>query len=176
MASTASVFAPAPEPPTELGRYRVFAPTAGLRVSPLFLGAMSIGSQWGGVLGSMTEEESFKLLDEFVALGGNAIDTANSYHNEESEIILGKWMAARQNRDQIVLATKYTTDYRSYAAGKGKVPNTCGNHRKSLHLSLRDSLNKLQTDYIDILYVPAHLLQCSYLLWDSTGCMRREQD
>ncbi len=42
-------FKPAPEPPTELGRYRVLSSTAGVRVSPLCLGAMSIGDAWSGV-------------------------------------------------------------------------------------------------------------------------------
>ena len=62
-------------------------------------------------------------------------------------------MTARQNRDQLVLATKFTTDYRSHALGKGKAPNSCGNHRRSLHMSVRDSLRKLQTDWIDVLYL-----------------------
>jgi hypothetical protein len=43
------LFAPAPEPPTELGRYRILSSTAGVRVSPLCLGAMSIGDAWAGV-------------------------------------------------------------------------------------------------------------------------------
>lgn len=148
-----SLFAPAPEPATELGRYRVLGPHAGVRVSPLFLGAMSIGTAWDGFMGALNEEDSFKLLDAFAEAGGNAIDTANNYQNEQSETILGNWMRARQNRDQIVLATKFTTDFRSYADGKGKVPNATGNSAKSLHTSVHASLRKLQTDYIDILYL-----------------------
>jgi len=64
-------FAPAPEPPTELGRLRILSKTAGIRVSPLQLGAMSIGKAWEKVLGSMDKEQSFKLLDAFVEAGGN---------------------------------------------------------------------------------------------------------
>lgn len=108
---------PAPEPPTELGRYRILSSTAGILVSPLQLGAMSIGSAWDQSMGSMDKEASFKLLDAFVEAGGNFIDTANNYQDEQSETWLGEWMAARKNRDQLVLATKFTTDYRSYELG-----------------------------------------------------------
>lgn len=104
-------------------------------------------------MGSINKEQSFKLLDAYFEAGGNFIDTANNYQNEQSEAWIGEWMASRGNRDQIVLATKYTTDYKSYALGKGRVPNANGNHKKSMHLSVRDSLKKLQTDYIDLLYV-----------------------
>ncbi|KAI1116092.1 aryl-alcohol dehydrogenase [Nemania sp. NC0429] len=148
-----SLFKPAPPPPTELGRYRVLCPTAGIRVSPLQLGAMSIGGAWSDFMGSMNKEQAFELLDAFFQKGGNFIDTSNNYQDEESERWIGEWLATRKNRDQIVLATKFTTDYRSHEAGKGKVVNSCGNHKKSLHMSLRDSLAKLQTDYIDILYL-----------------------
>jgi aryl-alcohol dehydrogenase-like predicted oxidoreductase len=104
-------------------------------------------------MGSMDKSQSFELLDTFVAAGGNFIDTANNYQNEESEIWLGEWMAARKVRDQMVIATKYTTEYRSWELGLGKTPNTCGNHKRSMFMSVRDSLKKLQTDFIDILYV-----------------------
>lgn len=148
-----TLFAPAPEPATPLGRYRILSSTAGVRVSPLQLGGMSIGDAWSGFMGSMDKEQSFKLLDAFVEAGGNFIDTANNYQNEQSEAWIGEWMAARNNRDQMVIATKFTTDYRSYALGKGKTPNSCGNHKRSMFLSVRDSLKKLQTDFIDILYL-----------------------
>jgi aryl-alcohol dehydrogenase-like predicted oxidoreductase len=147
------IFKPAPEPATPLGRYRVLSSTAGIRVSPLQLGAMSIGDTWSQFMGSMNKEQSFALLDAFVEAGGNFIDTANNYQNEQSEAWLGEWMAARKNRDQMVIATKFTTDYRSHAVGKGKAPNACGNHKRSMILSVRDSLRKLQTDFIDVLYL-----------------------
>jgi hypothetical protein len=70
-----SLFEPAPEPPTSLGRYRVLSKTAGIRVSPLQLGAMSLGKAWEGMLGSMDKKAAFELLDAFVAAGGNFIDT-----------------------------------------------------------------------------------------------------
>ena len=62
-------------------------------------------------------------------------------------------MAERKNRDLMVIATKFTTPYRNYDLGKGKTVNYCGNSKRSLALSLRDSLAKLQTDFIDILYL-----------------------
>lgn len=147
------LFRAAPEPATELGRYRILSSAASIRVSPLQLGAMSIGNAWSRFMGSMDKDASFKLLDTFVEAGGNFIDTSNNYQNEQSETWIGEWMAQRKNRDQIVLATKFTTDYRSYKLGQGKTPNSCGNHKRSLHMSVRDSLRKLQTDWIDILYV-----------------------
>jgi aryl-alcohol dehydrogenase-like predicted oxidoreductase len=146
-------FKPAPAPPTELGRMRVLSKNAGIRVSPLQLGAMSIGEAWSSVMGSMDKDASFKLLDAFAEFGGNFIDTANNYQNEESEQWIGDWMKARNNRDQMVIATKFTTAYKNYAVGPGKAVNYCGNHKRSLFMSLRDSLAKLQTDFIDILYV-----------------------
>lgn len=139
--------------PSELGRLRVLSSTASIHVSPLALGAMSIGDAWADRMGSMNKETSFELLDYFVSEGGNFIDTANNYQNEQSETWIGEWMKARGNRDQMVIATKYTTDYKGYDLGKGKATNHVGNSRRSLHMSVRDSLRKLQTDWIDILYV-----------------------
>ncbi|KAI1395817.1 Aldo/keto reductase [Hypoxylon fuscum] len=147
------LFTPAPEPETELGRYRILSPTAGIRVSPLQLGAMSLGSAWTALMGSIDKEKSFKLLDAYFEAGGNFIDTSNNYQNEESETWIGEWIKLRKNRDRLVVATKYTTDYKSHEYGKGKTVNHCGNHKRSLHMSVRDSLAKLQTDWIDILYL-----------------------
>jgi aryl-alcohol dehydrogenase-like predicted oxidoreductase len=62
-------------------------------------------------------------------------------------------MTSRKIRDQIFLATKFTTNYRSFELGKGRTVNYTGNHKKSLHLSVKDSLAKLNTDYIDLLYL-----------------------
>jgi aryl-alcohol dehydrogenase-like predicted oxidoreductase len=118
-------------------------------------------------MGSMSKEESFKLLDAFYEAGGNFIDTANNYQDEQSETWIGEWMTERKNRDQLVIATKFTTDFRSYKLGKGKAPNHCGNHRRSLHMSVRESLKKLQTDWIDILYVH---------WWDQTTSIEEVMD
>lgn len=113
-----------------LSSYRILSPTCGLRVSPLILGSMSIGQAWSSFMGSMDKELAFKLLDAYHEAGGNFIDTACSYQNEESETWIGEWMAARNNRDQMIIATKFTTDYRSYKVGKNKV--CCGNKGRYL--------------------------------------------
>ena len=71
---------PTPPPPkTGLGRYRLLSPNAGVHVSPIQLGGMSIGDKWESLgMGSMDKESSFKLLDAYFDNGGNFIDTANS--------------------------------------------------------------------------------------------------
>ncbi|CDO72110.1 hypothetical protein BN946_scf184962.g53 [Trametes cinnabarina] len=144
---------PAPPPPTKLGRYRKLAPLAGVHVSPLCLGAMSIGDKWDKYgMGAMNKETSFKLLDAFYEAGGNFIDTANGYQDESSEEFIGEWMEARGVRDQMIIATKYTTNFKRHADIAQKTHYT-GNNLKSLHLSVEASLKKLRTNYIDILYV-----------------------
>ncbi|KAF9461957.1 NADP-dependent oxidoreductase domain-containing protein [Collybia nuda] len=146
----------APNPPTKLGFYRVLSPLAGVRVSPIQLGAMTIGDKWGPYgLGSTTKESSFQLLDAYFNMGGNFIDTANNYQNQTSEEFIGEWMEARRNRDQIVLATKYSIMYKvgDDSSSIAQKVNYVGNSSKSLKLSIRDSLRKLRTDYVDILYV-----------------------
>ncbi|KAL4920711.1 putative aryl-alcohol dehydrogenase Aad14 [Aspergillus aurantiobrunneus] len=147
------VFAALQEPNTELGRYRILSSTAGVRVSPLAFGAMSLGQSWGPFMGAVDEEQAQKLLDAYTEAGGNFIDTANNYQNQESEQYLGRWMTARGNRDLLFIATKFTNNYRMYDLGTGKTVNYGGNHKKALYLSVADSLRKLQTSYIDLLYV-----------------------
>jgi aryl-alcohol dehydrogenase-like predicted oxidoreductase len=151
-----SYLQPAEPPKTHLAIYRTLSSRAGIRVSPLCLGAMSLGDAWTNVLGSVSKEESFALLDAFSSAGGNFIDTANNYQDEQSESWIGEWMESKGNRDELIIATKFTTNYKSYAT-KGmenlNPTNYGGNSNKSLHLSIRDSLQKLRTSYIDILYV-----------------------
>ena len=71
------LFKPAPQPPTELGRYRILSSTAGVRVSPLQLGAMSIGEAWKDFMGSMDKEQSFKLLDAYYEVRIHSSTTDN---------------------------------------------------------------------------------------------------
>ncbi|GJE97128.1 aryl-alcohol dehydrogenase [Phanerochaete sordida] len=147
-----AAFAPPPLPPTKLGIHRPLGPRAGIHVSPIQLGAMSIGDKWQEFgLGSMDKASSFKLLDAFYEAGGNFIDTANNYQDESSEEFLGEWMEQRGIRNEIILATKYTTNYRRGKPGQHSAH--VGNNTKSMHVSVHDSLRKLRTDYIDILYV-----------------------
>ena len=149
---------PATKPPSLLGYHRILSPTAGVRVSPLCLGTMNFGDKWKGMLGECSKETCFQILDTFYESGGNFLDTANFYQGEDSEKWVGEWMTMRNNRDEMVLATKYTMGYKMFGPAKIK-SNYQGNHTKSLRLSVDASLKKLNTDYIDLLYVH---------LWDFT--------
>ncbi|ESK93364.1 aryl-alcohol dehydrogenase [Moniliophthora roreri MCA 2997] len=134
----ANIFKPAPPPPTKLGVYRTLSSQAGVRLSPLCLGAMDIGDKWNAIMGEMDKESSIKLLDAYFDMGGNFIDTANAYQEEALEEILGEWMEDRGIRDQLFIATKV---------------NYMGNNAKSMHISVEQSLKKLRSSYIDLLYV-----------------------
>jgi aryl-alcohol dehydrogenase-like predicted oxidoreductase len=90
-------------------------------------------------------QESQRIFDAYVEAGGRTIDTANRYTEGDSERIVGELVA--HDRDAFVLSTKYTvSNDRSDA-------NASGNHRKSLRRSLEQSLRRLQTDHVDILWV-----------------------
>lgn len=143
----------APSPVSPLGRYRLLSPTASVRVSPLCLGAMNFGDAWKDYMGACDQSTVEAILDFFFDQGGNFIDTANNYQFQESEKWIGEWMKRRGVRDQMVIATKYTTNFH---AGPGHPPimaNSSGNGTKSLVTSVNASLQKLQTNYIDLLYV-----------------------
>jgi len=143
-----------PQPATKLGWHRQLARHAGVHVSPIALGAMSIGDKWADYgMGSMDKESSFKLLDAYYDAGGNFIDTANAYQDESSEEFIGEWMEKRGIRDQLVIATKYTSPFKRGADDISQKTHYTGNNVKALRLSLEASLKKLRTDYIDILYV-----------------------
>jgi aryl-alcohol dehydrogenase-like predicted oxidoreductase len=122
-------------------RYKLFG-ASGLRVSELFLGAMTFGEQ-GGVGAPLPECR--RILDAYADAGGNVIDTAINYRGGASEEILGELLEGR--RDRFVLATKYTV------SRDREDPNAAGNHRKNLRLSLETSLRRLRTDYLDIYWV-----------------------
>jgi aryl-alcohol dehydrogenase-like predicted oxidoreductase len=74
---------------------------------------------------------------------------ANNYQAEDSEKWVGEWMETRGVRDQIVLATKYTTGFRTHVPSEIQA-NFVGNNAKSMKLSVDASLKKLRTDYIDL--------------------------
>lgn len=115
---------------------------SGLRVSELALGTMTFGEDWGW---GASKEESRRQFDAFAELGGNFIDTANRYTEGTSERFVGEFIAS--DRDRFVVATKYTLFDR-----KGD-PNFSGNHRKNMMRSVRESLKRLGTDHIDLLWV-----------------------
>lgn len=116
---------------------------SGLKVSELCLGTMGFGTEggWGA-----DKETSFKILENFATAGGNFIDTANIYKFGTSEKIIGEFLL-NQDRDYFVLATKY-----SLMDNKTN-PNASGNNRKNMMRSVEESLKRLQTDFIDILYL-----------------------
>jgi aryl-alcohol dehydrogenase-like predicted oxidoreductase len=112
-----------------------------LMVSPLCLG--------GNVFGWTADEAtSFKVLDAYADAGLNFIDTADVYSTwapghkgGESEVIIGKWMKARGNRDKLVIATK---------VGSEMGPNQKGLSKSYIGSAVEASLQRLQTDYIDL--------------------------
>jgi len=123
-----------------LDHYRLLG-RSGLRVSPLSLGTMTFGMpEWGTDLA-----EARRMVNVYTDAGGNFIDTANFYAQGESERMVGELVADRRQR--MVLATKYSLTMRK------RDPNACGNQRKNMVQSVEDSLRRLQTDYIDLLYL-----------------------
>ena len=133
---------------------RITLKNTNLKVFPLCLGGNVFG--W-----SANEEESFAVLDAYVAAGGNFIDTADVYSawkdgnkGGESETIIGKWMKSRGNRDQLVIATKVGM----WDAQKGL---SAGN----IQSAIEGSLQRLQTDHIDLYY--SHLDDASTPLYET---------
>ena len=116
---------------------------SGLRVSELCLGTMTFGEDWDW---GASPEVSRRLFDAYRDAGGNFVDTANLYTNGSSERIVGELV--REDRDEIVLATKYTD-----AMGGGGAVNAAGNHRKNMVQSLEASLTRLGTDRVDLFWV-----------------------
>jgi aryl-alcohol dehydrogenase-like predicted oxidoreductase len=130
-----------------LDTYRLLG-RSGLRVSPMALGTMTFGTEWGW---GADESDARAMFDTYVERGGNFVDTANNYTAGSSERLVGRFAHGR--RDRLVISTKYTSLIRPGD------PNSGGNHRKSMRLSVESSLRRLDTDYIDLLYLH---------LWDGT--------
>ncbi|GAA4115698.1 aldo/keto reductase [Streptomyces hundungensis] len=119
---------------------RILGPSD-LRVAPLCLG--------GNVFGWTADKtQSFAVLDAYVSGGGNFIDTSDSYMNYfdgnepgQSETIIGDWLAARRNRDDVVVATKV-----------GDHPQYMGLAPSNIKAAAEESLRRLRTDHIDLYY------------------------
>jgi aryl-alcohol dehydrogenase-like predicted oxidoreductase len=120
---------------------------SGLRVSPLCLGAMTFGEEWGW---GSSVADSETIIDRYLAVGGNFIDTANGYTKGHSEKIIGDHLGrVPHRRDRVVLATKFLSNlYRGD-------PNGGGSHRKAIFAQCEQSLRRLQTDYIDLYWMHA---------------------
>ncbi len=134
------------------------------KISCACLGTMMMGTR-------INKADSYAILDDFVAKGGNFIDTANCYswwwgdansYGDESEELLGDWMEERQNRKDIFLATKFggrLVDPKKVRDEKGeiiwdKVPsNYEGSSAETIRNAIEGSLKRLKTDYIDLYYV-----------------------
>ena len=117
---------------------------SGLRVSPLALGTMTFGQEgWG-----CDAATASALLDQYFEAGGNFVDTADFYAGGASETMLGEYLAARGNRDAVVVSTKFSLNRQAD-------PNSAGNGRKAMIRSLEGSLARLGTDYIDLYFMHA---------------------
>ncbi|WP_071146211.1 aldo/keto reductase [Bacteroides ihuae] len=104
----------------------------------------------GNVFGwTLNEEQSFEILDDFVGEGFDFIDTSNSYSwwvngkGGQSETIIGNWMKSRSNRGKIIIATKVGSETKEHPLDISK---------KHILKSVDESLQRLQTDYIDLYY------------------------
>jgi aryl-alcohol dehydrogenase-like predicted oxidoreductase len=117
---------------------------SGLRVSPLALGTMTFGTEWGWGSEPAIARQVF---DGYIEQGGNFIDTADAYTNGKSEELLGHFIAERGLRERLALATKFT-----FNADPAN-PNAGGNGRKNIYRALEGSLRRLKTDYIDLYWM-----------------------
>ena len=115
--------------------YRFFG-KSGLKVSEIALGVQTFG--W-----CADENVAYAILDRFVEAGGNLLDTADSYNEGRAEQILGNWLKSRNNRDSLVINTKVF-----FPTGSG--PNDTGLTRKHIFNEIDNSLQRLNTDYIDV--------------------------
>ncbi|OKJ74251.1 aldo/keto reductase [Streptomyces sp. CB02460] len=114
---------------------------SGLQVFPLCLGGNVFG--W-----TADEDQSFAVLDAYAAAGGNFVDTADAYSHwvpgnqgGESETVIGKWLASRGNRSDVVVATKV-----------GALPGYKGLSAPTIKSAAEESLRRLGTDHIDLYY------------------------
>ena len=118
---------------------------SGLRVSPLCLGAMTFGEDFGW---GSSVDASNAMLDRYMDAGGNFIDTANMYTKGHSEKIIGDHLAKQPGkRDRMVISTKFSANH--YVGD----PNGGGSGRKSIINACEQSLRRLGTDYIDLYWL-----------------------
>ena len=136
-------------------KYRLLG-RSGLRVSDLALGTMTFSEENPWNFG-VTKEASEKIMKTYAEAGGNFLDTANNYQNGQSEKVIGEFIEG--DRDRYVIATKYSLKNLS---NKNNA-NSGGNHKKNLLRTVEASLDRLNTDYIDLLYLH---------IWDYTTSIR----
>jgi len=112
---------------------------SGLMVSTVTLGTMNFG-------GPTDDATAFRMVDSALDGGINVLDCANVYRDGKSEAVLGRALANNGKRHEVLLTTK------AYLP-TGNTPNTSGNSRHNLINSCRESLKRLQTDYVDIFFL-----------------------
>lgn len=186
--STADLFPGQSEPKSELARYRLLSPTAAVRVSPICLGAMSLGDQWTGAMaGKLDAKESEEYLDVYyeaseTSLGAvgptlikyrrevilsilpmrtrtsnRNISSENGWKSEATEMRLSLQRASKNIH--IFPVADRGSKYSSYGKNRqgerfpGIGVNFVGNAKKNLRVTVDESLKRLRTDYIDLLYV-----------------------
>ena len=124
-------------------QYTTFGRTTGLRVSELALGAGTFGTR---AAAGTEPDEARRIVDRFEEAGGTFIDTAESYQAGESEEILGELLSGRRSR--FTLATKF-----SFGVTMEAGVQATGNSRKNMVRGVEDSLRRLRTEHIDLLWV-----------------------
>ena len=115
----------------------------GLEVSPLCLGTWRFGQENDGVM-ETDRESAHELLDAFAEHGGNFIDTANGYGQGRSEEWIGEWLADRDREDFVVASKCYWSQVSRFQENLS---------RKNVRAEVEGSLDRLDTDYLDILYL-----------------------
>ena len=124
-----------------------------IQVSAACLGTMYFGTK-------VSQNNAFEVLDAFVDRGGNFIDTANNYSywvggtGEESELLLGRWMQLRNNREKTILATKVGCMPSNRTVSSSPLE---GLRAQTIIDGCENSLRRLQTDYVDLFYIHADL-------------------
>jgi aryl-alcohol dehydrogenase-like predicted oxidoreductase len=119
-------------------QHRILGRT-GVKVSPLCLGTMNFG-------GRTDPAESARILNHYLELGGNFVDTANVYNDGRSEEIIGDWMKSAGTRDRIVLSTKVH-------GRRSPQVNDAGNSRWHIVREVEQSLRRLKTERIDAYHI-----------------------
>ena len=120
----------------------------GIRVSKLCLGTMTFGKE-------ADEQTSMAIMHRVWEIGINFFDTANVYSKGRSEEIVGRWIADK--REAVVLASKVH-------GPMGEGPNDWGSSRRNILLAVEQSLKRLNTDWLDVLYLH---------LWDSQAALEQ---
>jgi len=117
--------------------------STGLDVSRLCLGTWRFGQESGGVI-ETTREEAHELLDAFAERGGNFIDTANVYGDGDSERWVGEWLDDRDREDFVVASKVYWTQESRFSENLS---------RKNIRAEIEGTLDRLDTDYLDLYYI-----------------------